>query len=137
MLGAERKAEELSSFLKAQNVSSSAYHAGLDSAVRQQRQSDWLADKTKVMVCTTAFGMGIDKSDVRFVLHFDLPESLEAYYQEAGRAGRDGHESHAVLFYEEQDYANAQRRLKRNFPGLPFINRVYDHLGRLPSAELS
>jgi ATP-dependent DNA helicase RecQ len=124
-----RKAEELSSFLKAQNVSSSAYHAGLDSAVRQQRQSDWLADKTKVMVCTTAFGMGIDKSDVRFVLHFDLPESLEAYYQEAGRAGRDGHESHAVLFYEEQDYANAQRRLKRNFPGLPFINRVYDHLG--------
>ena len=124
-----RRAEELSSFLSANDVSSSAYHAGLDSTTRQDRQFQWLSNQTRVMVCTTAFGMGIDKSDVRFVLHFDLPESLEAYYQEAGRAGRDGDDSSAFLLYEEQDYTRAQRRLKRNYPGLPFINRVYDLLG--------
>lgn len=98
-----KKVEELSEVLKANNIKAAPYHAGLDSATRSQTQDDFLMERIDVIVATIAFGMGIDKPDVRFVIHYDIPKSLEGYYQETGRAGRDGGEGICVAFYARKD----------------------------------
>jgi len=116
---------ELASFLCAAGIKASFYHAGLTAQERSKRQDEWLQDKVKVMVCTNAFGMGIDKSDVRFVLHFGLPESIEAYFQEAGRAGRDGKESTAILLWNTDDCARLRQTCSTSYPPLEYIEDIY------------
>ena len=123
-----RKCEELSEFLRAQGVSASFYHAGLGGQARAERQAAWKSGAVRVMVCTNAFGMGIDKPDVRFVVHYDLPESPEAYFQEAGRAGRDGKRSFAVQLWNGVDVRRAKQIEDVSFPSLEYIEDVYQKL---------
>ena len=123
-----RKCEELSEFLMAQGVSASFYHAGLGGQARAERQAAWKSGAVRVMVCTNAFGMGIDKPDVRFVVHYDLPESPEAYFQEAGRAGRDGKRSFAVQLWNSVDVRRAKKIEDVSFPSLEYIEDVYQKL---------
>lgn len=123
-----RKCEELSAFLMAQGVSASFYHAGLGGQARAERQAAWKSGAVRVMVCTNAFGMGIDKPDVRFVVHYDLPESPEAYFQEAGRAGRDGKLSFAVQLWNSVDVRRAKQIEDVSFPSLEYIEDVYQKL---------
>ena len=123
-----RKCEELSEFLMAQGVSASFYHAGLGGQARAERQAAWKSGAVMVMVCTNAFGMGIDKPDVRFVVHYDLPESPEAYFQEAGRAGRDGKRSFAVQLWNSVDVRRAKQIEDVSFPSLEYIEDVYQKL---------
>lgn len=120
---------ELAELLKKQGVSSDFYHAGLNSDQRNKKQDAWQKGHIRVIVATNAFGMGIDKPDVRFVVHYDLPDSLEAYYQEAGRAGRDGMQAFAVLLYNETDRVKAEQRKKTNFPEIKEIKAIYEALG--------
>ena len=114
--------------LNSRGISATFYNAGLEDAVRDERQKLWQADKVRVMVATNAFGMGIDKPDVRLVVHVDSPDSIEAYFQEAGRAGRDGGRSYAVLLYDGNDGAKLKRRISDTFPEKDFIRTVYEHL---------
>lgn len=123
-----RKCEELSEFLRAQGVSASFYHAGLGGQARAERQAAWKSGAVRVMVCTNAFGMGIDKPDVRFVVHYDLPESPEAYFQEAGRTGRDGKRSFAVQLWNSVDVRRAKQIEDVSFPSLEYIEDVYQKL---------
>lgn len=123
-----RKCEELSAFLMAQGVSASFYHAGLGGQARAERQAAWKSGAVRVMVCTNAFGMGIDKPDVRFVVHYDLPESPEAYFQEAGRAGRDGKRSFAVQLWNGVDVRRTKQIEDVSFPSLEYIEDVYQKL---------
>ena len=122
------RCEEIASFLKAEGVAASYYHAGLSTPSRAERQAQWKSGEIPVMVCTNAFGMGIDKSDVRFVVHLDLPESIEAYFQEAGRAGRDGLRSYAVLLWNDADIRRLRQIEKTSFPSLAFIEDIYQKL---------
>lgn len=121
-----KRCKELSEWLQAQGLSADFYHAGLDAAERARKQTLWKDGKTRVMVCTNAFGMGIDKPDVRFVAHYDLPSSIEAYFQEAGRAGRDGEQAFCVLLYAPEDDATLRKRAADNYPPQEFIAKVYD-----------
>jgi ATP-dependent DNA helicase RecQ len=121
--------KEIAKFLQEHKISADFYHAGLTPDERSKKQEDWLAGKTAIMVCTNAFGMGIDKPDVRTVVHMDLPESLEAYFQEAGRAGRDEKKSYAVLLYSEADKQSLERNLQVSFPPIQEIQQVYRALG--------
>ncbi|MBQ9476071.1 MAG: RecQ family ATP-dependent DNA helicase [Bacteroidales bacterium] len=123
-----RRCEEMAAFLSAQGISASFYHAGLSSSTRTLRQQQWKSGAIRVMVCTNAFGMGIDKPDVRFVVHADLPDSPEAYFQEAGRAGRDGLRSYAVLVWNPTDLRRFSQLEKTAFPGLEFIADIYQKL---------
>ncbi len=120
-----KKTEELAAFLTANGISSSFYHAGLGPDSRADRQEKWKTDKIRVMVCTNAFGMGIDKPDVRFVVHFDLPDSPEAYFQEAGRGGRDGKRSFAVLLWNSTDLKRMRQIATVSFPSLEYIEDIY------------
>jgi ATP-dependent DNA helicase RecQ len=124
-----KKTKELAEILNKNNISAAHYHAGLDARTRTQKQKDWTAGRFKVMVSTNAFGMGIDKPDVRQVVHYDLPDCIEAYFQEAGRAGRDGKASVATLLYHNQDVVNAKRKLIESFPPLDRIRIIYNALG--------
>ncbi len=123
-----KKCEELSAFLQAQGVSASFYHAGLGGQRRAERQAAWKSGAVRVMVCTNAFGMGIDKPDVRFVVHYDLPESPEAYFQEAGRAGRDGKRSFAVQLWNGVDVRRAKQIEDVSFPSLEYVEDIYQKL---------
>ncbi len=123
-----RKAREIAQFLVNEGISATFYHAGLEPATKDQRQQSWHNDKERVMVATNAFGMGIDKPDVRLVIHTDCPDSPEAYFQEAGRAGRDGERSWAVLLYNGSDHRKLRKRVGDTFPSKEFIREIYDHL---------
>jgi len=123
------KTKKTAEFLHKYGISADYYHAGLSKEVREQKQEAWQNDKVRIMVSTNAFGMGIDKSDVRLVVHIDLPDSLEAYFQEAGRAGRDEKKAWAVLLYNDADVSNLEKRLKTNFPPIDNIKKVYESLG--------
>ena len=120
-----KKTEELSQLLEANGIKSSFYHAGLGPDTRNERQAKWKSGHIRVMVCTNAFGMGIDKPDVRFVVHFDVPDSPEAYFQEAGRGGRDGKRSYAVLLWNSGDLRRMRQHASMAFPTLEYIEDIY------------
>lgn len=120
-----KKTEELAAFLASNGISSSFYHAGLGQDSRSDRQERWKKDDIRIMVCTNAFGMGIDKPDVRFVIHFDVPDSPEAYFQEAGRGGRDGKNSFAVLLWNSSDMKRLHQIEAVSFPSLEYIEDIY------------
>lgn len=124
-----RKCRELAELLSGNGIRSDYYHAGLKHDVRSRKQEEWTRGKIRVIVATNAFGMGIDKPDVRFVVHVDLPDNPEAYFQEAGRAGRDGKESAATLIYSQADERMARQRISVNFPGIPKVKEIYNALG--------
>ncbi len=123
-----RHAREVAEMLTEAGLSATFYHAGLESAVKDQRQRDWQHDRVRIMVATNAFGMGIDKSDVRMVVHYDCPDSIEAYFQEAGRAGRDGQPARAILLYNATDEPKLHKRIRDTFPEKDYIRKVYEHL---------
>ena len=120
-----RRCEEISSFLRQNGISADFYHAGLSKEVRNLKQDAWKNDSTRVIVSTNAFGMGIDKPDVRFVIHYDLPDSLEAYFQEAGRAGRDGKRSYATLLWNNTDISRLRQIHTISYPDIQYIKDVY------------
>ena len=123
-----KRTKEIAQLLMQYGISATWYHAGLEPAVKDQRQSEWQHDKVRVIVATNAFGMGIDKADVRVVIHMDCPSSLEAYFQEAGRAGRDGQKAYAVLLYNGHDNRTLQKRIEDTFPPKEYVQQVYEHL---------
>ena len=123
-----RRTKEYAEIINEAGITATFYHAGLDASVKDQRQREWQDDKYRVMVATNAFGMGIDKSDVRVVVHVDCPDSIEAYFQEAGRAGRDGLKAYAVLLYNHADERKLSKRITDNFPEKDYIRQVYEHL---------
>ncbi len=124
-----RRTRELADWLIKNRISADFYHAGLNPEERSAKQEAWTQNRKRVMVSTNAFGMGIDKPDVRVVIHMDLPDSLEAYFQEAGRAGRDGQKSYAVLLYNENDRISLEKNFEQSYPGIEEIRRVYRALG--------
>ncbi len=124
-----RKTRELADILLKNDISATYYHAGLDAKTRDERQKDWSLGRVKVIVATNAFGMGIDKANVRAVFHYDLADSIESYFQEAGRAGRDLQPSKAILLYNSNDIVQAKDRLINSFPSLESIKNVYNALG--------
>jgi len=124
-----KRCREMAALLNQRGIAADFYHAGLDMAERSKKQDNWMAGKSRIMVSTNAFGMGIDKPDVRIVVHMELPDSLEAYFQEAGRAGRDGKKSFAVLLYNASDRQNLEQQFEKSFPSITQIKQVYHALG--------
>ncbi len=131
-----KKTRETAQFLQRNGISADFYHAGLSNEARSERQDRWKDGDCRVIVATNAFGMGIDKADVRFVIHIDSPDTLEAYFQEAGRAGRDLQKSYAVLLYEKADRNKLEQRLRVSFPEPDMVRRVYHALGNFLQVPL-
>lgn len=123
-----QRTKEFAELLNQAGLSATYFHAGLETTEKEQRQNDWQQDKVRIIVATNAFGMGIDKPDVRVVVHIDCPSSIEAYFQEAGRAGRDGKQSYAVLLCNRNDVRKLQKRISDTYPDKDYIRRVYDCL---------
>lgn len=123
-----RQTQQVAQLLQQQNISADFYHAGLTRQQRADKQDAWIGDQTRVMVATNAFGMGIDKPNVRLVVHLDVPDSLEAYYQEAGRAGRDGQKSYALMLYTKGDLENLRYRTEQLYQPVEMLRRVYQAL---------
>lgn len=123
-----KRTREVAELLVSKNITATFYHAGLNNDVKDQRQKSWLTGESRVMVATNAFGMGIDKPDVRIVIHIDMPDSPEAYFQEAGRAGRDGQKAYAVLLYAKSDKTNLNKRITDTFPDKEYIRKVYEDI---------
>ncbi len=123
-----KRTKEYSQMLNENGITATFYHAGLNNDTKDQRQKSWVKGETRVMVATNAFGMGIDKPDVRLVVHIDIPDSPEAYFQEAGRGGRDGEKAYAVLLYAKSDKATLKKRITDTFPDKEYIRTVYEHL---------
>ncbi|MBN8788511.1 MAG: RecQ family ATP-dependent DNA helicase [Terrimonas sp.] len=123
-----KRTKEIAELLQLHNIKADYYHAGLTHEQRNEKQDKWLNNTTRIMVCTNAFGMGIDKPDVRLVVHVDIPECLESYYQEAGRAGRDGKKSYAVLLYHDNDIRELEKLPGIKFPSLTEIKKIYQAL---------
>lgn len=123
-----KRTKETAEWLVSQGISATYYHAGLDVDVKDRHQQAWVNNEKRVMVATNAFGMGIDKPDVRLVIHIDSPDSLEAYFQEAGRAGRDGKKAYAVLLYDSSDARKLSKRVAQTYPEKEYIRDVYEHL---------
>ena len=123
-----QRTKEYADILNSTGISATFYHAGLENTEKDKRQKAWQEDKVRVMVATNAFGMGIDKPDVRCVVHIDCPDCIEAYFQEAGRGGRDGKKAYAVLLYDHSDRAKLQRRITDTFPDKEYIRQIYDQL---------
>jgi ATP-dependent DNA helicase RecQ len=119
---------DIAAWLTKKKISASFYHAGLSFDERAKRQDEWIQEKARIMVATNAFGMGIDKSNVRTVVHIDLPENLESYYQEAGRAGRDNLRSYAVILYQEADVVNLEMKLQQSQPSIEYLKQIYQSL---------
>jgi ATP-dependent DNA helicase RecQ len=133
-----KRTKEIAEMLNLNGISADHYHAGLTNDERNKKQEDWINNKTRIIVCTNAFGMGIDKPDVRTVVHYDVPDALENYYQEAGRAGRDGKKSYAVLLYNEAELDELKKQIDIKFPSLKIIRKIYGALCnflQLPSAS--
>lgn len=123
-----KRTKEYAQLLNEKGITATFYHAGLSNDTKDQRQKSWVKGETRVMVATNAFGMGIDKPDVRLVVHVDTPDSPEAYFQEAGRGGRDGKKAYAVLLYSKSDKATLKKRIADTFPEKDYIRTVYEHL---------
>ena len=123
-----RRTKEITELLNNEHITADFYHAGLDDATKDIRQHRWQSGESRVMVATNAFGMGIEKTDVRIVIHMDLPDSIEAYFQEAGRAGRDGQKAYAVILYAKSDKTTLHKRIPDTFPEKEYIRDVYEHL---------
>ena len=123
-----KRAIELTKMLSRNKVSSNFYHAGLTHEERDERQKKWTSGEIRIIISTNAFGMGIDKPDVRIVVHMDIPPNLESYYQEAGRAGRDGKKSFAVIIYHESDLDEIKKKILRSLPDKKFISKIYEKL---------
>ena len=122
------RTKEFAQIINEAGITATFYHAGLDACEKDKRQREWQENKYRVMVATNAFGMGIDKPDVRVVIHVDCPDSIEAYFQEAGRAGRDGFKAYAVLLYNRHDERKLKKRITDTFPDKDYIRQVYEHL---------
>ncbi|HDZ41136.1 MAG TPA: RecQ family ATP-dependent DNA helicase [Bacteroidetes bacterium] len=123
-----KKTREIAQFLVAGKISADYYHAGLNRELRERKQNAWAAGKPRIIVATNAFGMGIDKANVRFVIHWDIPDSVESYFQESGRAGRDGKKAWAVQLYYESDIDRAKERVNAKFPAVDYIKNIYELL---------
>ena len=123
-----KKTKELSKFLNSKNYKTDYYHAGLDFKERSEKQNRWIKNEFDTMIATNAFGMGIDKPDVKAVIHFDLPDTLEAFYQESGRAGRNGIASYSIILKDDQDIENLKKRIKINFPNIEDIKKVFQSI---------
>ncbi len=123
-----RRTKEIADWLNRNGIRAEFYHAGIPSKQRSEKQEAWIRNRVRVMVATNAFGMGIDKPDVRSVIHIDLPDNLEAYYQEAGRAGRDGLKAYAVALYTQKDLSELRRNIEQKYPPIELLRRVYQAL---------
>jgi ATP-dependent DNA helicase RecQ len=124
-----KKTRDLANYLRQEKISCDYYHAGLPQDSRHRKQSEWMTGHTRVIISTNAFGMGIDKPDVRFVIHMDIPDSIESYFQEAGRAGRDGKTAHAILLYSPSDRKSIEQRVRMNYPEIEEIKQIYRAIG--------